>query len=46
MNAIAAAAGLPPGKRMSIKNLAKRGAKGARRKPAVPPADDGDHEYR
>jgi hypothetical protein len=43
MNQLAA---LAPGKKLSIKNLARKGAKPATRKPAAPPADCGDHEYR
>lgn len=43
MSAIAQAAGLPPGKKMSIRNLAKRGA--MKRAPKAM-RDDGDHEYR
>jgi hypothetical protein len=44
MNAIAAAVGIPKGKKMSIKNMATRLKRAS--KPAPPARDDGDHEYR
>ncbi len=50
MAQIGAAIGMPPGKKMSVRNLARlkpgKPGKGVARRPKAPPADDGDHEYR